>query len=149
MDSNPDPQEVARRLRAARELAGLSQTELGERLTDYGLGKHDAGRLERGDLTLQKKHRDGLAEALGVPGAWFTVSRDRLFQGIGDALASDDYRSRLTVLEEEVKRLVAGRSYPAPPGELGRRAEDSRPSDAHRPQDENQAAEDQKREAEE
>lgn len=82
------PDEVGRRIRAARELNGLDQTDLAALLVEQGLGKTDAGRLERGDLVMQSVHRSALARALSVPEGWFVLAQDELLGGIRRAFLS-------------------------------------------------------------
>lgn len=48
----------------------MTQKQLGALLEADGLGKHDLGRIERGDLTMQKVHREALVRHLGVPERW-------------------------------------------------------------------------------
>jgi transcriptional regulator with XRE-family HTH domain len=76
LDVSPlNPDELARRLVAARELRGLSQEALGERMLAEGFGRHDAARIERGDprVPVSPARRRGLAEILQVPEWWFTA----------------------------------------------------------------------------
>ena len=44
-----DPEEVAHRVVAARELRGLKQTDLHEPMEQAGFGKHDLAKIERCD----------------------------------------------------------------------------------------------------
>jgi transcriptional regulator with XRE-family HTH domain len=67
-----DSHELKRRLDAARRLRGMKQTDLAELLVAEGFGKHDVGRLERGELALQRKFIDALCRHLRVPERWFT-----------------------------------------------------------------------------
>lgn len=65
-------EELKRRIDAARTIRGLRQVDLAELLEADGHGKHDVGRLERGDLPLTRALRRSLAEHLKVPERWFT-----------------------------------------------------------------------------
>ena len=67
-----EAEELKRRIEAARTLRGLKQTELAALLAEDGLGKSDLGRIERGDMTMQRIHRDAIARHLGVPDEWLT-----------------------------------------------------------------------------
>src|SRR5689334_18215876 len=81
-----DHQTVRQRLRAARELRGISQDELGRRMGRDKLNVSDvqfiesAGRKRTTDFTerersvvpLSDKHVWSLARQLGVPEFWFT-----------------------------------------------------------------------------
>lgn len=65
--------ELAHRLKAARELRGISQDKLAKQLEREGLGKHDLGKLERADdkMAFTAVRRYALATALRVPESWF------------------------------------------------------------------------------
>lgn len=65
--------ELARRLKAARELRGLSQTDLGELFDADGLNRSDPGQIERLKVTLRRSHVDGFIRHLRVPERWFTA----------------------------------------------------------------------------
>lgn len=67
------PEELRRRIDAARTLKGLRQSDLAQLLVEDGHGKHDVGRLERGDIPLSRALKHSLAEHLGVPEEWFTA----------------------------------------------------------------------------
>lgn len=128
-------EEAAQRIRAAREIQGMTQAELGRRLEECGLGKTDAGRIERGQVKLLLIHRAALTKVLGVPDAWFTLDRDELLDRLGSLVATEQVlEERLAALESQITRLAAERPAPAPPGELGRRAEGSRPNGVDRRQ---------------
>lgn len=64
---------IKKRIDAARTLRGWRQVDLQEHLHAYGLGKVEAGRLERGDITITQAHVDALCRVLRVPERWFTV----------------------------------------------------------------------------
>lgn len=65
----PEPDEIARRLRAARELRGVGQKELNdnETLKTNGLGWTTIGRIERGERAARPMELRVIAEALDVP----------------------------------------------------------------------------------
>lgn len=65
------PEELKRRIDAARTLRGLRQVDLAELLEADGHGKHDVGRLERGEIPFSAALRRSLAHHLEVPEAWF------------------------------------------------------------------------------
>lgn len=134
-----DPEETRRRVKAARALAGISVKDLAERIGQKGLGERtlrelegDAGRAWR-PMELQ-----AVAQACELPYEFFTVD----FSQLSLSARTD---TRLDALEAEVRRLAAERPAPGPPGELGRRAEGSLPSDERRPREESRAEEDQSR----
>jgi transcriptional regulator with XRE-family HTH domain len=83
-----EPDEVARRIRAARELRGLSQAQLGELLAADGLGSTDAGRIERNEIPMTRVHRDALIRALRVPERWLTA--DNVDEIVGVQLSDED-----------------------------------------------------------
>ena len=104
----PGPEEISRRIKAARELRGIEQTELSEQLAADGLGKSEAGRIERGDLPLTRVRREALMRRLGVPERWFTS--DSVDEIVG--LDGDDHISavdRLAAIDEKLERLLAQR----------------------------------------
>lgn len=69
-----DTEELKRRLDALRRLRGLRQEDLAQLVHEDGFGKHDVGRIERGDPTLPFSPglRRSIAGHLGVPERWFT-----------------------------------------------------------------------------
>ena len=67
------PDELKRRIHAARVLRGVTQEKLEEQLAEQGLGKREAGRVERGEISFQRVHRLMFADALRVPERWFTA----------------------------------------------------------------------------
>jgi transcriptional regulator with XRE-family HTH domain len=95
--------EIRRRLRAARELRGMSRQQLAALVKEEGFGLEDVARVERGELVLLAGLRRSLAIHLGLPEAWFTEPDvGRLFAS--DPAASGD---RLTRLEEKLDQLMA------------------------------------------
>lgn len=63
--------EFKRRATAARVLRGYTQDALGELFKEDGLGKHDPGRIERGDLAMQRIHMDAFKRHLRMPEEWW------------------------------------------------------------------------------
>lgn len=121
---------MRRRVKAARALAGISVKELAQRIGQDGLGERtlrslegDAGRAWR-PMELQ-----AVAQACGLPYEFFTVDFQQL-------TLNGRVGQRLDALEAELRQLAAERPAPEPPGELGRRAAGSQPSDERRPQGE-------------
>jgi hypothetical protein len=76
------PEELARRVRAARAYAGFkTQPELGELMKADGLGITDPGRLERPSgkkkpPRLTQARLDSLVKHTGLPATWFTEDLD-------------------------------------------------------------------------
>lgn len=68
-----DKDVLKQRIDAARTLRGITQVELNKLFDADGLGKHDVGRLERGELPLRRIHLDALVRHLRVPEWWFTA----------------------------------------------------------------------------
>jgi hypothetical protein len=76
------PEELARRLVAARHLRGIEQTEVGDYMQAEGYGKHDIAKMERCDPSappLNRGRRLALSDLLRVPEWWFTADDDDLF----------------------------------------------------------------------
>jgi hypothetical protein len=120
------PEELARRIRAARELRGIEQTELGLLLAKDGLGKHDAGRIERGVMTMQTVHRISMSRHLRVPEEWFTEPDVDIIVGLRPsglpteadaALLEQVLRAAVQALRQEQEpetRDTGGPDHPAP-----------------------------------
>lgn len=95
--------ELKRRLDAARTLRGMTQAELAARLHEDGFGKQDLGRIERGDMPLQRMRRVIIAGHLGVPEAWFTdPDLDKL---VGREPDSGEIRSLLDAISDRLAAL--------------------------------------------
>jgi transcriptional regulator with XRE-family HTH domain len=100
-----EPEELKNRVAGARKLRGMSQAQLGALVAGDGHGKHDVGRLERGELILTRSLRRSLAEHLSVPEAWFV---DETIEIPGSA---DDEAGQLDRIEERSTLAVrTGRS---------------------------------------
>lgn len=121
-----DADEVKRRIEAARILRGISQLELARMFEEDGLGKTEAGRLERGDLPLTRVRRDALCRNLGVPERWFTADSVDEIVGLGGESAGDLTRAAALLapqllaaaeaLEQERARLQPGEGALDPRG---------------------------------
>lgn len=101
-----DPETLRNRMVAGRYLRGLTQAELSKKFAEYGLGKHDVGRIERGELTMQKSHRAALQELLQLPAAWF------LDEDVDALIASDRQPDTREVVRDVLAEL--GVTTPAP-----------------------------------
>src|SRR4051794_16285544 len=102
-----DPEEIGLRIKAARMLRRMTQTELGQRLRDAGLPWRLAGELERGDHPLLALHRVGLATALGVPERWFTAPLEELCPEVGDPALAEQVAELGRKLDRVVELLEA------------------------------------------
>jgi transcriptional regulator with XRE-family HTH domain len=108
--------ELKRRLDAARTLRGLKQTDLAGQFVEWGFGKEDIGRIERGNLTLTRARRVALAEILQVPEAWFEdeqlklvpASRDEILDVLRDM--HELLRQNASNLEQATAQSVAVRT---------------------------------------
>lgn len=90
---------LKRRVEAARILRGLSQPDLDKRFAKDGLGKTAAGRVERGELDMQRAHRDAFCRHLGVPERWFSEPDVDVVVGLRPAeLSVDEVRATLEQL---------------------------------------------------
>jgi transcriptional regulator with XRE-family HTH domain len=63
--------ESKRRIAAARMLRGVTQKQLAKMGSDYGLGKQELGRAERGELPVGLAKADALSRLLRFPPEWF------------------------------------------------------------------------------
>jgi hypothetical protein len=110
---------TARRVKAAQALGGFSNAEAlaaaAKDLGNLGLKRIRELQQKRGDKPRVIELRT-IAEACGLPYEFFTID----FSQLSLSARIDE---RLNTLETEVRRLAAERPAPAPPGELGRRAE--------------------------
>lgn len=106
-----DTDELRRRIVAARALRGVDQTALNGLFVADGLDKHEAARLERGELPWTRVRARALAYALRMPERWFTEPNiDVLLSEIASAQPPDAAPPRL----------------PQPGGALGQHLEDHR-----------------------
>lgn len=112
-------EELGRRLKALRELRGISQVEFGELLAAEGFGKHDIGRVERGGMSMQGALRREAARLLRVPEDVFVVDDvdDVLWRD--EATQLDRIEQRLIAIERTITSLEDD-ALPEPQGVLGR-----------------------------
>lgn len=112
-------EELKRRIDAARTLRGLKQSELAALLEEDGLGKHDAGRLERGELDLRRVHLDALTRQLRMPEWWFTASEIHLTEVPPADLSQrlDEIGEQLEVIRFAVDVRAAEQDSAQPPDE--------------------------------
>jgi transcriptional regulator with XRE-family HTH domain len=100
-----EPEELRRRLDAIRTLRGLRQVDLAALVETDGHGKHDVGRLERGDVHLSPSLRRSLAHHLQVPEDWFTEpDLDRVIASRG--AADPDQLDRIEAWLEQNQQLL-------------------------------------------
>jgi transcriptional regulator with XRE-family HTH domain len=99
-----DPDTLKRRVKSARELAGLDQRDIGALMKTDGLGRHDVGKWERVDPSappMSPARAESLARHTGVPPAWFTEpDHTTLF-------SEPDEGGRVDQLERAVRDLKA------------------------------------------
>lgn len=102
--------EVARRIKAARRLRGLSQVELGKRVHGDGLGESDVGRIERMDpkLPFSKALRLSICEHLRVPERWLLAEDVDEIVGYGGG--ADSVAAQVGQVLRLVEDLVAKRA---------------------------------------
>ena len=105
---------LKRRVAAARILRGLSQDELQKRFEADGLDRYAAGRVERGELEMQRVHRDAFCRHLGVPERWFNEPDVDVIVGLRSA-----ERLTATELRGELELLLAGLDQAEGRGERG------------------------------
>lgn len=100
------PEELSRRITAARELRGISQLELGSLLAAEGLGKHDLAKIERRDdraPPFTPLRRYALAKVLGVSERWFAEEQDA--SDLMELPTVDRNAVNIARLEESVQAL--------------------------------------------
>lgn len=68
-----DADEIKRRIAAARTLRNLSQAALNQMGDEYGLGRQELGRVERGELGFRTMHGDAYTRLLRLPRNWFSA----------------------------------------------------------------------------
>jgi hypothetical protein len=91
---------LKQRIEAARILRGVSQATLQQKFEADGLDKYAAGRVERGELDMQRVHRDAFCRHLGVPERWFSEPDVDVIVGLRLAarLTPDELRGELELL---------------------------------------------------
>lgn len=77
-----DPSVLRRRLVAARHLRGWDQVALNAAGHEWGLGKGESARVERGTVAWRAKHTRAFVEILVVPERWFTEPDDDVLLGL-------------------------------------------------------------------
>jgi hypothetical protein len=105
--------ELRRRVKAARVLADISQADMNAAGHRRGLGKHELGNAERGDIDIRQYHLPMLCEILGVPMSWFTEPRQVIV-----AQRAADYRAVLRDLLELLSSPPAEDDDPPIPVDL-------------------------------
>lgn len=65
--------EIARRIKAARELRRMSQSALAGLMAQDGIGLHDLGQIERQTRQMQLVHQDAILRHLELPERWLTA----------------------------------------------------------------------------
>lgn len=103
-----DREQLRIRVRAARQVAGLSQEELGRLMKQDGFGIHDPAALERKvtsgttarEINFHRGRRDSIARHTGFPKSWFTEPDHRKL--FGDV---SELRDRLQEALDELDRL--------------------------------------------
>ena len=112
-----DKDVLKQRIEAARALRGLTQVQLRERFEEDGLGKHDAARLERGEMELRRIHLDALMRHLKMPEWWFTADEISLDgePPDGTKLAEEVRELRRLVLEQLRREVKPGQPRGTPP----------------------------------
>lgn len=119
---------LKQRIEAARILRGVSQTELQRRFEADGLDKYAAGRVERGEIDMQRVHRDAFCRHLGVPERWFSEPDVDVIVGLtpGRRLSPGELRADLELLLADLDR-DAGQGAP---GSTRSSRDEDRPSPA-------------------
>lgn len=102
-------QELQRRVRAARVLTDTTQADMNAAGHTRGLGKHELGAAERGDIDIRQYHLPMLCEILQVPMSWFTEPHETIV-----APRAADYVRVLNQLLDIIETQAEG-------GEPGRR----------------------------
>lgn len=96
--------EIARRIRAARELRGKSQAALAALMVDDGLNKHDLGKIEREKMQMRRAHQDSIQRHLEIPERWLTAeSVDEIVNAAPFEVSTD---GRLDQIEEQLGQLI-------------------------------------------
>lgn len=109
------PPDIRRRLKAARELAGLTVQELAERIDSERLGAKALGSLERGDRKTPPQPHElaAIAAACGLPYEFFTVDFSRLSElteltevGGGSTMSLPDFIAKQQSDFEAMKDMI-------------------------------------------
>lgn len=111
-----DQEEAQRRITAARILRGLEQRDLDRLGHEYGLGKQELGRTERGTLPITRVRREVLARILGVPERWFTEDDVDVIVGLAPQRSAPLTDEQLRQAAELLPALLeAARALPPAP----------------------------------
>jgi transcriptional regulator with XRE-family HTH domain len=94
-----DAKELKRRIEAARTLRKVSQEDLNKLFARDGIDKLAAGRVERGEIDMQRVHLDAFVRHLRVPERWFTEPDVDIIVGLRNQASSDDLMQRFDALE--------------------------------------------------
>jgi transcriptional regulator with XRE-family HTH domain len=107
--SSLDPAQISARIKAARELRGISQTQLGAFFEEDGLNKSDPGRIERmsASVPFRRAHLDALCRHLRVPERWFTEENVDAIVGYGGAEEALDQLALLAGRQEALQQQMA------------------------------------------
>lgn len=91
------------------ELAGLTgYAELAERIGQHGLGERTLRKLADDEDTSRTARRTdiiAIAEATGLPPAFFTLGDTELASALDVATTRSDHEQRLTALEDDLRAL--------------------------------------------
>lgn len=93
---------ITRRLKAARELAGLTAIELADKLPD-GYGRATISKMERGVQAVEGVDLERWARACGVPVDFFFVDFAEL--SLPEPIPAGDVVDYLDALDARIKRL--------------------------------------------
>ena len=127
--------ELGRRVKAARELVGLSQEQLMGRMAARGNNRHDIrffedwrfGRnLEKPACGFTARHAAEIATVTGVPDSWFTEPLHLLLRQANQRHA--EIVERLDRLERRVTAQAAVSHRPVPQPDLNRPRADPPPN---------------------
>lgn len=107
MPASDDPQ-IARRLRAARHLAGFKSVEaLANALDQRSLGLTTLRGVERGEGTLDPMKRHAIAVACGLPDEFWTMDFHKAAEALEERSELSQLRVELTELREASRRQQA------------------------------------------
>lgn len=104
--------DIRRRIKAARALAGYSVSDLAERTAEQGLGERTLRKMESGERPARRMELDQIAVACGLPPAWFTADLSRLGELAVEAPngAATDLEATLQDVLDRLQRLEDRRS---------------------------------------
>jgi transcriptional regulator with XRE-family HTH domain len=102
-----NPDEIGRRIAAARLLRNVSQKEMDELGAADGLGRQELSRVERGTLPLTRVRIDTLVRNLGVPERWFIEDDTDIVVGLrgdGTSVTGAQLRALTGLVEDAVEK---------------------------------------------